>query len=145
MKEEPKSSMRRENRQAVIEFLYMWELNPQKNLPKAMDAFFAEKEKPRSHFAFAGELIDGILLFIDEIDAEIKQYAENWKFDRIAKIDLSILRLAIFELLHREDIPPVVSINEAIELGKLYSIPDSKRFINGILDKFKDKLNRPLR
>ncbi|MGB0259215.1 MAG: transcription antitermination factor NusB, partial [Coraliomargarita sp.] len=82
---------------------------------------------------------------IEKIDDEIMSHASNWTFDRIAKVDLSILRLAIHELLHRTDIPPIVSINEAIDLSKTFSNPDSKRFINGILDKMKDKINRPLR
>jgi len=65
--------------------------------------------------------------------------------DRMAKVDLSILRLAVFELLFRDDIPPVVSINEAIDLAKDYSSKESRRFINGVLDKIKTTLTRPLR
>jgi N utilization substance protein B len=71
--------------------------------------------------------------------------AHNWEFERIAKIDLAILRLAMFEMLHRKDIPPVVSINEAIDLSKQFSNADSKRFINGILDRLKDQLGRDAR
>ena len=82
---------------------------------------------------------------MDAVDAEINAHAANWTFDRIAKVDLSVLRLAIYELLQRRDIPPIVSINEAIELGKIYSNQDSKRFINGILDQMKNKIDRPLR
>lgn len=82
---------------------------------------------------------------IEAVDTEIKEHAANWTFARIAKVDLSVLRLAIYELLHRRDIPPIVSINEAIELGKIFSNPDSKRFINGILDQMKNKIDRPLR
>ena len=95
--------------------------------------------------AFAEELIHGTLEHLEAVDSEMKEYAANWTFDRIAKVDLSVLRLAIFELLQRRDIPPIVSINEAIELGKIYSTPDSKRFINGILDKMKNKIDRPHR
>ncbi len=91
------------------------------------------------------ELIHGTIEHIDAVDTEIKAHADNWTFERIAKVDLSVLRLAIYELLHRRDIPPIVSINEAIELGKIYSNPDSKRFINGILDQMKNKIDRPLR
>jgi N utilization substance protein B len=80
-----------------------------------------------------------------EVDEVIKVYAKNWDFKRIARVDLAILRLAIHEMLHRRDIPPVVSINEAIDLSKEFSNPDAKRFINGILDQFKLTLNRPLR
>jgi N utilization substance protein B len=81
----------------------------------------------------------------DEIDGRIRGLAQNWDFDRIAKIDLAILRLAIFEMIHRKDIPPVVSINEAIDLSKLFSNADAKRFINGILDKLKDQVGRDAR
>jgi N utilization substance protein B len=82
---------------------------------------------------------------VAEVDGIIREYAKNWDFKRIARVDLAILRLAIYEMLHRRDIPPVVSINEAIDLSKLFSIPDAKRFINGILDQFKAKIDRPLR
>ena len=85
----------------------------------------------------------GSPMFVGTSNAvRIKALAHNWEFDRIARIDLAILRLAIFEMLHRKDIPPVVSINEAIDLSKQYSTADSKRFINGILDRMKDKLGR---
>ena len=80
-----------------------------------------------------------------EIDAQIRILAQNWEFDRIAKIDLAILRIAMFEMLHRNDIPPVVSINEAIDISKQFSNADSKRFINGILDRLKDQLGRDSR
>ncbi len=67
------------------------------------------------------------------------------EFERIAKIDLAILRLAMFEMIFRKDIPPVVSINEAIDLSKQFSNADAKRFINGILDRLKDQLGRDAR
>ena len=93
----------------------------------------------------AGELIQGVILNEQPIDAQIKALAQNWDFERIAKIDLAILRLAIFEMVYRKDIPPVVSINEAIDLSKQFSNIDAKRFINGILDRLKDQLGRDAR
>ena len=69
----------------------------------------------------------------------------NWDFNRIAKMDLAILRISMFEMIHRKDIPPVVSINEAIDLSKEYSNADSKRFINGVLDRLKGSLGRDSR
>ena len=80
-----------------------------------------------------------------EIDEKISRYAVNWTIDRIAKVDLAILRLAIFELEYRPDIPPIVSINEAVDLAKTFSSAESKRFVNGILDKVKTTLTRPFR
>jgi N utilization substance protein B len=148
MDEEPKvnrRSQRRENRKCAIQYLYQWELNKPEKLADGICTFFENQEEPREYYAFAEELINGALEQIDVVDKEIIENASNWKFDRIAKVDLAILRLAIYELLFRTDIPPIVSINEAIDLSKIFSTPDSKRFINGILDKMKDKINRPLR
>ena len=138
-------SSRHENRMAAMQFLYMWDLNPQDNLEAELERFFEGQEHPREYFSFAEDLIRGTLVNLGEVDQVIERYAQNWDFRRIAKIDLAILRLAIHEMLHRPDIPPVVSINEAIDLSKTFSIPDAKRFINGILDQFKLTLQRPLR
>jgi len=138
-------SQRRDNRIAAVQFLYQWSINSGDNLPRELDFFFRMQEKPRDYFAFAEDLIHGAIGSLSEIDEVIRRYTRNWEFDRVAKIDLAILRLAIHEMLHRPDIPPIVSINEAIDLSKAFSIPDAKRFINGILDQFKLTLNRPLR
>ncbi|MEC8189905.1 MAG: transcription antitermination factor NusB, partial [Verrucomicrobiota bacterium] len=140
-----KRSQRRDNRICIIQFLYQWELNKPKELADAVCAFLKGRERPRDYYSFAEELIYGAIENMGEIDEQIQAHASNWKFERIAKVDLAILRLAIHELLHRTDIPPIVSINEAIDLSKVFSNPDSKRFINGILDKMKDQINRPLR
>jgi N utilization substance protein B len=140
-----RSSQRRENRMCAVQFLYQWEINKPEQLADTIRVFFEDQEQPREYYAFAEELINGTIEHIDEIDKEITERASNWTFARIAKVDLSILRLAIYELLYRTDIPPIVSINEAIDLGKIFSNPDSKRFINGILDQMKNRINRPLR
>ena len=94
---------------------------------------------------FAEDLGTGVLEHQDAVDTKIKAYCQNWDFHRIAVVDRNILRIAIYELLFREDIPPVVSINEAIELAKKYSTEDSGRFVNGVLDRVKLDLSRPLR
>ncbi|NDV60834.1 transcription antitermination factor NusB [Puniceicoccales bacterium CK1056] len=138
-------STRRDNRVAAMQFLYQWSLNSADDLGAELILFFKEMPKPRDYYGFAEELIHGAITHLDEIDTIIKSYLRNWDFDRIARIDLAILRLAIYEMLKRRDIPPVVSINEAIDLSKDYSIPDAKRFINGILDQYKLTLDRPLR
>ena len=129
----------------AVQFLYQWEMNRPEVLAEGLYQFFNSQEKERAYYAFAEELVLGTIENIEPIDREITSHASNWTFERIAKVDLSILRLAIFELLYRMDIPPIVSINEAIDLSKIFSTPDSKRFINGILDKMKNKITRPLR
>lgn len=139
------ANKRRANRIAAMQFLYSWETAQPKDTAAALTEAFSEQEHPREYYAFAEELIHGALEHRDESDTIIRDCAKNWAFDRVAKVDLAILRLAIFELMHRRDIPPIVSINEAIELSKLYSTAESKRFVNGILDRIKERLNRPLR
>lgn len=138
-------NVRRANRVAALQFLYMWDLNPPEELAAEVRRFFSEQEQPRDYFSFAEELVHGVVSHADSIDEAIRQHAENWEFSRIARIDLAILRLAIYELLHRRDIPPVVTINEAVELSKEFSVHEAKRFINGILDRIKGTLDRPLR
>lgn len=73
------------------------------------------------------------------LDAVINNYSRNWNIDRISRVDLNILRIALYELREEKDVPPNVSINEAIELAKKYSNVDSNRFINGILDNYYKK------
>ncbi len=138
-------AQRRDGRVAALQYLYAWSINSPASLPDDLRVFFENMEQPRDHYAFGEELIHGVIANVVDIDARIKGLAHNWEFERIAKIDLAILRLAMFEMIHRKDIPPVVSINEAIDLSKQFSNADAKRFINGILDRLKDKLGRDSR
>ena len=138
-------AQRRDGRVAAMQYLYAWSLNVPSNLAEDLRVFFESLEQPREHYAFGEELIHGTLQQIAEIDARIRTLAHNWEFERIARIDLAILRVAMFEMMFRKDIPPVVSINEAIDLSKQFSTADSKRFINGILDRLKDNIGRDSR
>jgi transcription antitermination protein NusB len=138
-------ALRRDGRIAAMQYLFAWSLNSPADIATDLRVFFEGQEQPREHYAFGEELIHGAIGHMAEIDAHIKGLAHNWEFERIAKIDLAILRLAVFEMLHRKDIPPVVSINEAIDLSKEFSNADAKRFINGILDRLKDQLGRDAR
>lgn len=83
--------------------------------------------------AFSKALIDGILEHCDEIDEIIHEIAIGWKLERMPKVDLSILRIAIYEMLYRKDIPHSVSINEAVELAKQFGGERSSAYINGML------------
>ena len=128
-------AQRRDGRVAALQYLFAWGMNAPKNLAEDLRVFFENMEQPREHYAFGEELIHGVIEHQADIDSRIKALAHNWEFERIAKIDLTIMRLAMFEMLFRKDIPPVVSINEAIDLSKQFSNADAKRFINGILDR----------
>jgi N utilization substance protein B len=136
---------RRDGRVAALQYLYAWSINEPRNLTEDLRVFFESCEGPREHYSFGEELIHGVIENREAIDSQIKALAHNWDFDRIAKIDLAILRLAMFEMIYRKDIPPVVSINEAIDLSKQFSNADAKRFINGILDRLKGQLGRDAR
>lgn len=128
-----------------MQFLYLYQSNREENRNDLLLGFFEGLEKDRDYYAFAEELIHGTLERLEEIDDRIRSLASNWRFDRIARVDLAILRVACFELLFRPDIPPVVTINEAIDLGKEYSNEESRRFLNGVLDRLSTELGRPLR
>ena len=95
--------------------------------------------------AFAEQLIRGTLGHREEIDREIERVSQNWKLHRLAAVDRNVMRLAIYEMKHRPDIPPVVSINEAVDLARKYSTGESGRFVNGLLDRIRTELPRPAR
>ncbi|MDH3402108.1 MAG: transcription antitermination factor NusB [Acidobacteriota bacterium] len=88
----------------------------------------------RQALAFAGELFDGTLARRDEIDELVKSQAENWRLERMPAVDRNILRLAVYELLAEPDVPPLVVLDEAIELAKRYGSEQSGAFVNGLLD-----------
>ena len=160
---------RREARERAVQFLFQHDLNPLEDLDRALDEFWetqraaaiagekgpatwgqpVELPPPTTEETetrrFADPLIRGVLEHREAIDAHIKQHAKNWEFHRIATVDRNIMRLAIYEMLYREDIPPVVSINEAVDIAKKFSTQDSGKFVNGILDKVKSELLRPAR
>ncbi|AHF92443.1 transcription antitermination factor NusB [Opitutaceae bacterium TAV1] len=138
-------AQRRDSRAAAMQYLFAWSLNSPSNLAEDLRTFFETLPNPREHYAYAEEVIHGVLQNIADIDGRIRTLAQNWEFDRIARIDLAILRLAIYEMIFRKDVPPVVSINEAVNLSKEYSNADAKRFINGILDRLKDQVGRDAR
>jgi N utilization substance protein B len=79
-------------------------------------------------------LIEGVTEHRNEIDSLIRQFSENWKMSRMSRVDRNVMRIAVYELLYCHDIPPKVSINEAIDIGKKYGTEDSGAFVNGILD-----------
>lgn len=105
-------------------------------LDEVLDAARAGSEASEEVWEFAEELARGAWLVHGELDAIIVHYAAGWTLERMANVDRNLLRLALYEMLHRDDIPQSVSINEAVELAKSYSTADSAKFINGILGNF---------
>ncbi len=100
-----------------------------------MARFWQDNECEAEVRDFAAQLVTGSSGNLVGIDALISKYSEHWKLYRMAAIDRGILRLATYEILYRNDIPPKATINEAVEMAHKYSTPDSGKFINGILDR----------
>lgn len=99
-----------------------------------------ERETPSTEARdYAREVVRGTREHQDEIDRDIVAVAENWDLSRMAAIDRNVLRLALYEMLYRDDIPPAVAINEAVTIAKRYSTKDSGAFVNGILDQVKNR------
>ncbi|MGE3310381.1 MAG: transcription antitermination factor NusB [Limisphaerales bacterium] len=94
---------------------------------------------------FADGLVEGTLSRLAEIDADLSRVMINWSLHRLAAVDRNILRMAVYEMRFRDDIPPVVTINEAIDIARKFSTADSGKFVNGILDRIKGELSRPAR
>lgn len=160
---------RREARERAVQFLFQHDLNPPDDLAQALEEFWSSQraaaiaeDKGKANWGqpvelppptaeeaetrlFAEPLIRGTIEHRDQIDEQIRTHVKNWELHRIAAVDRNILRLAIYEMLHRQDIPPVVSINEAVDIAKKFSTQESGKFVNGILDKIKGELMRPAR
>lgn len=96
---------------------------------------YFQKDIDPSIKEFAEQLVWGVAQNIEVIDKIIGTYAENWKVERMAVVDRNVLRMATYELLYRDDIPPKVSINEAIDIAKKYGDLESGKFVNGLLDR----------
>lgn len=92
-------------------------------------------------FEYITRILKGIQENCEAIDNKIQQYLVNWKINRLSKIDLAILRICAYEIIHEEDIPNKVSVNEGIELAKKYSEDNSYQFINGVLDNINKETN----
>ena len=130
---------RRLGRERALQALYQLEQDTQLTVPIALDAAWgsAEAPTPKDPIAvtFAEALVNGVRSNLAEIDQLIESHSTNWRVDRMHRIDRNVLRIGVFELKHRNDIPKNVTINEAIELGKAFGNEASSSFINGLLDK----------
>lgn len=122
-------------RECALKVLYQIEMTKE-NYDNSLSAFWErEPETEESVKEFANQLVKGVEENIKEIDETISKYATNWQISRMAVIDRNILRMATHEILYLDDIPPKVSINEAVDIAKKYGDTDSGKFVNGILDK----------
>lgn len=131
-------SPRRQSRIVAIQVLYQIQLTAAP-LPIVMERFWRSQDTSAELRPFALELVEGTTAHLAEIDTLLQNTSKNWKLHRMPVVDLSILRCATYEILYIDDIDPATSINEAVEIAKYYSTPDSPKFINGVLDNIHKK------
>ena len=122
-------------REIALKILYARDI-AKEPLEDCLESFWDNEAKvDEAVKEFANFLVSGVVAHKEEVDKVISKYAENWEMERMATVDRNIMRIACFELMFTDDIPPKVAINEAIDIAKKYGDKDSGKFVNGILDK----------
>ncbi len=137
-------SKRREGREAAVQYLYQLDIHGDLRLDLSED-FWKLRDASAAVKAFAESLIAGVIEHRVEVDERIGKVLQNFSFERLNVVDRNVLRLAVYEMFHNLDVPPVVAINEGIELAKAFGGEDSGKFVNGLLDKIKLDVTRSLR
>ncbi|MBD5393860.1 MAG: transcription antitermination factor NusB [Lachnospiraceae bacterium] len=134
---------RRELREQIFKLLFRIEFNSKEEMPEQtrffFEDFFEEEEENQANVsdtAYITEKLNKILDKLSEIDRILNEKVQGWNTDRMGKVDLTILRLAVYEILYDEEIPTGVAINEAVELAKKFGQDSSSSFVNGVLAKF---------
>lgn len=135
-----KNVPRRLSRMKAFQFLYGLEFAEIKTVQALEQNYknFPSQEGTEENICegFTWELILGVWQNSEKLDAIIRQYSKKWRIDRVGKVELCLLRLALFEMSYRDDVPDKVAINEALELNKIFGEERSQAFINGILDNY---------
>ncbi len=129
---------RREMREQIFKLLFRVEFNQREEMPE-QEQFFFEDEENTAALKDCDQIrdkVNRIVEKLDEIDEKLNMTAEGWQTKRMGKVDLTILRLAVYEIKYDEDIPTGVAINEAVELAKKFGQDSSPAFVNGVLAKF---------
>ena len=128
---------RRQERVFAFKVLYGLCFCDAKTLGDVEKAFVNSPDKPENIVScegFAWDMVSGVWRNKQKLDAALESFSENWRIERIGKVELTLLRIALFELTAREDVPPKVALNEAVELSKQFGDEKSRSFVNGILD-----------
>lgn len=123
---------RRQSREIALQALFQVDVG--KADPEyAVNYLALDSGAKKEDIDFARELVLGTMVNLQEIDRIIALYSKDWQLERMARVDRNIMRLSVYEIMYRDDIPPGVSVNEAVELAKVFGGEDSGKFINGIL------------
>ena len=132
---------RTQSREIALQVLYQIDMS-EDTTEEAFDLFWEHFTPPDDLKEFSQKIVSGVCQHEEEIDVIIEHYSEHWRLKRMTIVDRNILRLAIFELMFCDDIPPKVVLNEAVELGKKFGSDKSGSFVNGILDKVAHRIAR---
>jgi N utilization substance protein B len=124
---------RRRSRELAMQALFQMEMNGDHS-EEAVELFCKHFEVSKNTKPFFLRLVRGVKACRDELDRLIERFSDNWRISRMSAVDRNLMRVAVYELLHCEDIPPKVSINEAIDIGRRFGTEQSPAFVNGILD-----------
>ncbi len=128
---------RRQIRETIFKMIFRAEFHDRAEMPEQMELLEEDLEElDEDSRAYIEHKSMDIIARMDELDAAINERAQGWKTSRMSKVDVSIIRLALYEIRYEEEIPLKVSINEAVELAKKFGTDDSASFVNGILAKF---------
>jgi transcription antitermination protein NusB len=130
---------RRRGRETALKLLYALDIT-QEPVDELLQAPWLDTVAPEAVREFSVALVSGVMAHRDEIDSLVQEWSMNWSLERIGIIERNILRFAIYELLFLTDIPPNVTINEAVEVAKRYGTDEAPSFINGILDRIKQEI-----
>jgi N utilization substance protein B len=120
-------------------------MNPTEKLDSVFSVFWKDRKPDAKGRKFVEDIVRGVREDLNHLDEMLKRYTEHWDVDRMGVVERNVMRMAIHEMLCRDDIPPVVSINEAVDIAKYFSSNDSGKFVNGILDRVRKDLDRPAR
>lgn len=135
---------RRQTREWIIQMLFQLDFNPME-LEELFLGFWEERSPSNRERAFAEQMVAGVMAERDALDEQLSRYAKNWDSDRLGAVDRAVMRLAVYEMVHCDNTPPVVAINEAVHFAKDLSSFQSGRFVNGVLDRIRKELDRPAR
>ena len=132
---------RRKSRELAMQALFYMDMNRNISV-ETLDLYCRNFSSAKKAEPFFLELVKGVIHTRSEIDATIERFSSNWKISRMSCVDRNILRIAVYELVYCRDIPPKVSINEAIDIGKKFGTEESGAFVNGILDSIRDDMEK---
>lgn len=151
----PRLHTKRLGREIAMQYLFSCDMTGEFPELGKFDGFFEEEMKVQHNLSsnrysrksreLAEAIISGIALNLESIDSVIKDFTRNWEWERISLVDRNIMRVAVYEMLYDMDVPPIVSINEGVEIARDYADEKSANFINGVLNAVKNSLDRPER